>query len=181
MSFIYVTGIAGAGKSAVCNELKNKGYETHEGDDGLSAFYDNATGVMVARPIDVAERTTEWRSRNTWKMSRDKLQELKNKAGAKPVFVCGVSSNEDEYLDLFDKVFALMIDTATLKLRINDRDDNSFGKLPHEMDTILEWQEGVEDHYRRVGAFMIDAKKPLTEVVDEILGEVSAAGSTPTA
>jgi len=181
MSLIYVTGIAGAGKSAVCNELQSRGYETYEGDDGLSAFYDASTGEMVARPIDVAERTTEWRAKHIWKMSKDKLIHLKNK-NDEPVFVCGVASNEDEYLDVFDKVFALTVDVDTLKQRINDRDDNSFGKLPHEMDTILEWQHGVDDHYRKIGAQMIDAKKPLTEMVDEILAEVdhSSHGSTPT-
>ncbi len=172
MSFFYITGIAGAGKSAVGRELKKRGYEIHEGDDGLSAFYDNSTGELVARPVDVAERTTEWRSRNTWKMSRDKLEKLKERADEKPIFVCGVASNEDEYIDLFDKVFALMVNTATLKQRINERDDNSFGKLPHEMDTILEWQEGIEDHYRRIGALMIDANKPLAEVVDNILTSI---------
>ena len=173
MSFIYVTGIAGAGKSAVCKELAIRGFETHEGDDGLSAFYDNVTGDQIKRPVDVAERTLEWRSKNTWKMSRDKLLQLKSSSTDKPVFVCGVSSNEDEYLDLFDMVFALMVDVDTLKQRINDRDDNSFGKLPHEMETIMEWQQGVDDHYRKVGAQIIDAVKPLNEVVDEILAEVN--------
>ena len=172
MSFIYVTGIAGSGKSAVCKELHKRGYETKEGDDGLSDFYDNSTGEVVRRPVDVAERTTEWRSKHTWKMSRDKLLELKANANSKTTFVCGVASNEDEYLDVFDKVLALMVDIDTLKRRINDRDDNSFGKLPHEMDIILEWQQGVEDHYRKVGAQVIDATKPLNEIVDEIVASI---------
>lgn len=172
MSFIYVTGIAGAGKSAVCKELKKRGYETHEADDGLSAFYDNVTGDEVIRPVDVAERTTEWRSKHIWKMSREKLLKLKGASSGKTVFICGVASNEDEYLDVFDKVFALTVDLPTLKQRINERDDNSFGKLPHEMQTILEWQKGVDKHYDKVGAHKIDANQPLLAVVDKILASI---------
>ncbi len=168
MSLVYVTGIAGSGKSAVCKELIKRGYEAKDGDDGLSDFYVNSTGEIVERPVDVAERTKEWRSKFTWKMSRDKLLVLKSRASSKTTFVCGVASNEDEYLDVFDKVFALMVDVDTLKGRLNDRDDDSFGKSPHEMDTILEWQQGVEDYYHKVGAQIIDATKPLNEVVDEI-------------
>lgn len=169
MSLIYVTGIAGSGKSTVCTELKKRGYETQEGDDGLSDFYDNGTGEVARRPVDVAERTIEWRSKHTWKMSRDKLLHLKANSNGKTAFVCGVASNEDEYLDVFDKIFALTVDIDTLKQRINDRDDHSFGKLPNEMDIILEWQQGVRDHYHKVGAQVIDATKPLNVVVDEIV------------
>lgn len=173
MPLIYVTGIAGSGKSTVCRELKKRGYETQEGDDGLSDFYDNSTGEVVRRPVDVAERTTEWRSKHTWKMSRDKLLQLKANAEGKTAFVCGVASNEDEYLDVFDKVFALTLDVDTLKQRIHNRDDNSFGKLPHEMDIILEWQQGIGDYYiHKVGAQVIDATKPLNAVVDEIIASI---------
>lgn len=172
MSFIYVTGIAGSGKSAVCRELTNRRFESHESDNGLSDFYDNTTGMVVARPVDVAERTKEWRTKHTWKMSREKLLDLKTNTKNKNTFVCGVASNEDEYLDVFDKVFALTVDNDTLKQRIKDRDDNSFGKLPHEMDLILEWQQGIDDHYRKVGAQVIDATKPLSEFVEEILDSI---------
>jgi len=172
MSLIYVTGIAGAGKSEVFKELKKRGYEAHEGDDNLSSFYNNETGEVVERPQASSERTKEWRKHHTWMMSKDKLLELKDTAKEKPVFVCGVASNEDEYIDVFDKVFALDIDTETMKHRINTRTSGDFGKSTHEMKTLLEWQETTADYYQKVGAHVIDATKPVTSVVDEIVSSI---------
>jgi len=88
------------------------------------------------------------------------------------VFVCGVASNEDEYIDVFDKVFALDIDTETMKHRINTRTSGDFGKSTHEMKTLLEWQETTADYYQKVGAHVIDATKPVTSVVDEIVSSI---------
>lgn len=172
MGLIYVTGISGSGKSAVCEELKKRGYEAHEGDDNLSAFYHKETGVMVDRPTTVTDRTPEWRDQHQWKMSRDKLLKLKKDSANKPVFVCGVAANEDEYLDVFDKVFALMLDLETMKHRIKTRINNDFGKSKHEMDTLIQWHQDTERYYRVAGAHTIDAANPLSEVVDQILSNL---------
>ncbi len=173
MSFIYITGISGSGKSAVFDELITRGYDAHEGDDNLSAFYHNVTLERVDRPTNVDERTPDWRAQHTWKMSREKLEELKKNAGMKDVFICGVASNEEEYIDLFDKVFALMLDEETLKHRITNRTNNDFGKSEHEMKTLLEWQANTAEYYRKIGAKVIDARKPLQAVMDEILNQLT--------
>ena len=172
MSFIYITGIAGAGKSEVYKELKKRGYEAHEGDDNLSNFYNNETGEIAERPESTLNRTKEWRKHHTWKMSKEKLLELKAMTETKPVFVCGVASNEDEYIDVFDKVFALDIDTETMKHRINTRISGDFGKSTHEMKTLLEWQPTTADYYKKVNAHVIDATKPVSSVVDEIVSSI---------
>lgn len=169
MSLIYITGIAGAGKSAVCMKLKALGYEAHEGDDNLSAFYNNQTGEIVNRPTSSDERTVQFRKEHTWKMSREKLQTLKNKAGDKPIFVCGVAANEDEYINVFDTVIALVLDTDTLLSRINSRSDSDFGKSEHERKTLLEWQNNTKDYYRKIKARIVDASQPLDAVVKEVL------------
>lgn len=65
MSFVYVTGIAGAGKSEACKELLKRGYKAHEGDDHLSGFYNNETGEIAERPQASSERTEEWRKHHT--------------------------------------------------------------------------------------------------------------------
>lgn len=168
MSLIYITGISGAGKSAVCAELARRGYEAHEGDDRLCAFYDNETNKEVARPKSLAVRTPEWRAKHTWKMSVDKLLVLKKEAAAKPIFICGVAANEEEYIELFDKVFTLTLDLQTMKDRIENRTNNDFGKSKHEMDMLIAWQQSTPDYYKKIDAVAIDARKPLSEVVAEI-------------
>lgn len=102
-------------------------------------------------------------------MFKDKLLELKDTAKEKLVFVCGVASNEDDYIETFDKVFALEVDTETLKHRINTRTSGDFGKNPHEMNAILEWQESTAEYYKKVGARVVDATQPVSRVIDEIV------------
>jgi dephospho-CoA kinase len=172
MGLIYVTGIAGSGKSEVCNQLTKLGYEAHEGDVKLSAFYNNESGEVVKRPVSIDERTTEWRKSHTWKMSRKKLLKLKIRAAEKPIFVCGVATNEDEYIDVFDVVFALSIDDDTLMHRIKTRAADSFGKNKNELETIREWQKSTEAYYLKIGAHVIDASQPITAVVGEIVASI---------
>jgi hypothetical protein len=69
---------------------------------------------------------------------------------------------------LFDKALALVADVPTPKRRITAR-TNEFGKAPEELAAILRWHADYEAAYRRFGAVIIDAARPLGEVVDEIL------------
>jgi broad-specificity NMP kinase len=174
MSFIYITGIAGSGKSVVCKELVSRGYEAHECDAGLSGFYNKITGERLLGDTTPEERTLRWREIWEWRMSRDKIAKLKARATDKPVFVCGVAGNEDECMDLFDKVFALVIDEVTLVQRIKSRTNNNFGKSDHEFAGILEWQKIADENYKSIGAINVDATKPIREVVDYILRRVRA-------
>jgi thymidylate kinase len=65
-------------------------------------------------------------------------------------------------------VLALVADVPTLKRRIAGR-ANEFGKASEELAAILRWHADYEAAYRRFGAVIIDAARPLGEVVDEIL------------
>ena len=64
----------------------------------------------------------------------------------------------------------------TLKRRITAR-DNKFGKAPEELAAILGWHADYEEIYRGFGAVVIDATRPLEQVVGEVLAE---AAGTPT-
>jgi thymidylate kinase len=171
MSLIYITGISGSGKSEVLKELKARGYEAYGTDeDEISAFYDNDTNeILINPPAEAEERTPEWRSQYTWKMDRNRVEKLSKKANNKNIFLCGVAANENEIWDLFSKALALVIDEKTLKHRIDSRTNNNFGKVPHELESILEWQRSANDNYRKFDMAMIDATKPVQNVVDEIL------------
>ncbi len=169
MSLIYVTGISGSGKSAVNDELKKRGYEVHGIDeDKIAEWYNNKTGKLEGHK-EPDERTEEWRSQVTYKVSRERVEEIAQKAVDRPVFLCGVAENDTELWDLFSKVFALSVDEPTLRHRITTRTSNDFGKLPHELKGILEWNKTGEQEYRKLGAVIIDATQPIEKVVDEIL------------
>jgi thymidylate kinase len=174
MALYYVTGISGSGKSSVRDELRRRGYEAYGTDeDSLAYFYHNQTGERVKSHVAVEERTPEWRAQHTWKLPRAKAEELAKNSQGKKMFLCGVTANDaDELWDLFTKVFALFVDEETLKHRIKNRTENDFGKSEHEFQTILEWQQTAKEDYRKLGAALIDASRPLNEVVNEIIAQV---------
>lgn len=173
MALAYITGISGAGKSTVRGELIKRGYEAYGTDeDGIAGFINNETGEMVDNPIDAPPRSIEWRSNHTYKVSRQLIEKLALKAEGKLIFLCGTAANDNEAWDLFSKIIALTADEQTLKHRITTRTTNNFGKLPHEMESILEWHRTSEEDYRRLGAVLIDSTRPVGVVVEEILGAI---------
>jgi len=177
MSLIYITGISGSGKSAVLKELKNRGYEAYGTDeDGISAFFDNATNEILDNPPNQSEqRTPEWRSQYTWKMRKELVEDLSKKANNKDIYIIGVAANEGEVWDYFDVVMALVIDEETLKKRLAQRTDNNFGKADHELQQILDWQRNTNDAYKKFGHITIDATQPIGDVADEVINKAQKA------
>lgn len=171
MSLVYITGISGSGKSAVLKELQSRGFEAYGTDeDGVSAFFDNETNEILNDPPATSEqRTPEWRSHFTWKMRKDRVEELKNSAKDKDIYLLGVAANEGEVWDFFDVVMALVIDDETLKQRIAHRTDNDFGKSEHELKQIMDWQHNTNEAYAKFGHIIIDATQPISKVTDDIL------------
>ncbi len=171
MSLIFVTGISGSGKSEVLKELKSRGIEAYGTDeDAVAGFYDRTTDKLLTdRPVKAETRTPEWRAKYVWKMTRSKVEDLAESAKDHPIYLCGVAENENEMWDLFGNVLALAIDEETLKQRLADRTDNDFGKQQHELDDILAWQRSTDEAYRKFGHIVVDATRPINEVVDEIV------------
>jgi broad-specificity NMP kinase len=170
MPLIYVTGNSGVGKSSVRKELQRRGYEAHDTDeDGISSWQNKATNEPVEYPDDRYRRTKEWYGQHEWRISRQKVKEFVARAKNKPIFLCGSPTNADDMLDLYDKVICLTIDKQTLQHRIAARTDNDYGKAPNELSDILGWHESFQERYKNYGVVLIDAGKPLNEVVDEIL------------
>lgn len=170
MALIYVTGISGAGKSTIAEELKKRGYEAYDADsEGFNAFYDRETGEKIETSKNDNPHSPEWGKKYIWKTSRKKVEELVAKAKKETIFLCGSSSNEKEIWDLLTKVICLVLDEKTLRHRIATRTSNDFGKADHELVDILEWNKASEENYRKVGASIVDTTQPLNVIVDEIL------------
>jgi thymidylate kinase len=175
-NLIYITGMPGSGKSAVCNELKRRGYTAYDTDnDAIAFFYNNATQKAIKQHIPARDRTPGWRAQHTWKAKRKTIERIEASTKAELPFLCGVTANDvAELWDLFSKVFALIVsDEQALRKRIADRDEDGYGKNAHELTALLQWQRTAAADYKELGAILVDASQPLEKVVDTILAQTT--------
>lgn len=177
MPLVYVTGISGAGKSAVLRELRRRGYEAFGVDeDGYGRWLDRRTGQTRPYPAEnKALDPHEWYAAHDWVLDVNKIADLKKRVDrdAALVFLCGVAAGDAEAWEYFDVVCALAIDEATIRARIDLRDDNWYGTRPQELDQVLAWNVGYADRYRGFGAVIVDATEPLPVVVDAVISAAS--------
>jgi gluconate kinase len=147
-----VEGLSGAGKSSVYEELIRRGYKAISTDRAWKVPADADTGLEV-RPM-------RW----VWDEQRA-VNELE-RPEPEVLFVCGSSSNRDDFLPYFTKVFNLRIDDDTMRRRLEERTNNDFGKQPEELELMLTLNRSEE---RPAGAIDVDATQPLEQVVAELL------------
>jgi dephospho-CoA kinase len=166
---VLVTGLPGAGKSAVCDELCRRGYEAHDTDrEGNAVWVRNETGEIITQ-ADAGDRPVDWSDDREWRLVHSKVAALARRGQRRLVFLCGSTANENEVWELFSSVVYLAVDETTLRRRLASRTSNDFGKAPGELAAILEWHRDSERMYREFGVHVIDATLPLDRVVDLVV------------
>jgi broad-specificity NMP kinase len=171
MSLFLVTGTSGTGKSDVCRVLKERGYEAYDtDDDGLARWQHNETGYIHPKSsVKAEQRTAAFIAEHSWNVPRDYLEDLLRSSGNRPVFICGSPGNEDKIRGLFKVVFVLCVDDGTLMHRLATRTSNDWGKQPHELEQTLQHHHEIYDKHRKLGDIVIDATRPVGDVVDSIV------------
>jgi len=157
-----VEGLSGTGKTSVCDELQRRGHHAVHGDRELAYQGDPETGEPV--PGTVHEHHL-WHEAKVRALVADRTHAA--------TFFCGGSRNVARFIDLFDEVFVLQVDLATLHRRLDERPDDEWaGGKPTERARIVRWQQtggDVPPH-----GVPVDATVPVEQVVDEILRRCSA-------
>jgi len=178
MSLFLISGTAGTGKSQVCRVLKERGYEAYDtDDDGLARWQHNKTGFIHPKSsVKPEQRTAEFLAEHSWNVPREHVEELARKAAGRAIFLCGSLANEGQLHDLFAQVFALHVDDETLKHRLATRTTNDWGKQPQELEMTLAHHGRIYAQHEQRGDAIIDATRPLKEVVDDIISKSEHAG-----
>lgn len=168
MGKYLVTGMGGSGKTTICQILNKRGFYSLDSDavEGLARWEDKLTGQHIevdhTKFVDYKKVSWNWSSAvlNKLLSTHDQL------------ILCGSSSNEFEFFNLFDKVFVLEIDQTTHKSRL-ERRSSSYGKDTRTLTWIIEEQPRFTKHAVKLGAIPIDASTSPTFVVKQILKNIN--------
>lgn len=152
-----IEGLSGTGKTSVADELQRRGHHAIHGDRELAYRGDAATGEPTVGG---------GHDHHIWDV--DKVRALVADRTAPATFFCGGSRNFRRFIGLFDEVFVLDVDLATLNRRLDQRPDDEWGGAePTERELIVRWH-ATKDGLPEKGV-MIDATAPIERVVDDIL------------
>lgn len=168
-----IEGVSGVGKTSVATELQRRGHHVIHGDRELAYKGDPETG----EPLDPAllrGETTDMSFRHRhhiWDVQKV-LQIAADRSHAL-TFFCGGSRNFQRFIDVFDEVFVLDLDSETLRRRLIDRPGDEFGGNPEEREFVLQLHATKEDI--PVHARILDSSRPLNTVVDDILARCAVA------
>jgi shikimate kinase len=141
MSKVLVTGMSGAGKSTVLDELRRRGLHVVDTD------YDG---------WELPDRT--------WDETR--MERLL--AGNQDVIVSGTVENQVRFYDRFEHIVLLSAPLDVLTQRVTDRTNNPYGKSSAEREEIARYVQTVEPLLRRGATVELDGRRPVTELADAI-------------
>jgi shikimate kinase len=143
MARVLVTGMSGAGKSTVLDELRRRGHLT------LDTDYDG--WVLADHSWDEARMTAFLRDH------RD-------------VFVAGTVENQGRFYDRFDHVVLLSAPLHVLIERVRGRVNNPYGKSAQQRADIGRYVDTVEPLLRQRASVELDGQRPVSELADQLEG-----------
>lgn len=155
-----VEGLSGTGKTTVCDALLRRGMHAVHGDRVLAYQGDPVTGAPVQRPVQ-----RPGHAYHVWDV--DRLRALVADRRHAASFFCGGARNFPRFIDLFDEIFVLEADWATLSARLAARPETEWGGRDEERALIRRLHARGGDVPQ--AACTVDATQPVERVVDTIL------------
>lgn len=166
MKTVYLTGISGTGKTTITQALEKKGHACISIDEvpGLCFWKNKSTKERVTEEVEL---NLDFVTSHDWVCDTEKLSRLLKEKS--PSVVAGIVANQKEFLFFFDTILLLQCSPEVLSKRLNQRINNDFGKDKEVQQWILSHSQDFEQEMLALGAHLIDAEKPLEEVVDSVL------------
>ncbi len=182
MSLYLITGSAGAGKSTIQQELARRGYSAYDTDDpektGLSALHEKATGKEVARynEFNWGHEGIDFET-HVWGLTNLGFARVVDESSARDVFLVGrLREPMKELQDALNKTFFLELSNAIVAERLRTRAEQArnnseivlWGMEQSQIDFTVAQNQTLTDHYRSLGAVMIDATPAPAAIADAI-------------
>ena len=153
MKRVLVTGMSGAGKTSLLDELARRGYRAVDTDYG--DYFQLAGGERL------------WREDRVSALLDGAPDELPG-----VLFVQGTTRNQGLFYPRFHHVVLLSAPPAVLAGRLAARTANPYGKDPAELAQVLRDQQAVEPLLRASATFEVVTTVPVARVADLVLGHV---------
>lgn len=141
MARVLVTGMSGAGKSTVLDELRRRGHDTVDTDYGGWELPDG-----------------------TW----DEPRVARLLEHRPDVIVSGTVSNQGQFYDRFEHVVLLSAPLDVLLDRVTRRTNNPYGNTPEQRAEIARYLDEVEPLLRRSADVELDGRLPPSRLADRI-------------
>jgi RNase adaptor protein for sRNA GlmZ degradation len=143
---VLVTGMSGAGKSALVAELRARGYAAYDADDhGFS----------------------EPRADGRWGWRTELVAELLANDREGPLFFAGCS---EEQIDLpFDHRILLTAPRPVLVERLRTRTTNPYGRSDADLSQVLADLDEVEPLLRRSAELVLTTTAPVGQLANDLL------------
>lgn len=172
MNRIFVTGMAGSGKSTVAQQIKKQGFMAIDVDevDDLCNWVNLESGKKLEK-YNTANVNDEFMEAYDYRCDMDLLKRMMGDSN-EPIFVFGCVGNNSSFLPLFDKVLLLQCTPEMMIERLNSRDTNVFGKDTEVQKRILDWKKTFDQLMIEAGANVINTDQPLEAVVNKVLDYV---------
>lgn len=161
---VFITAVSGVGKSAVVNELFERGYAAYDADDrdlNLTRLEVKETG----EPVEWPEGFVDW-SYYSWNANEDRLQELL--AEDETVFIAGFLGNQEKLYKYFDKLVALAVDPTEHERRLRERPKRDVGDDDKNNQRRLERYSMHMAKFAASGFVMVDNAGSLEITVNRI-------------
>jgi shikimate kinase len=161
---MLLTGMSGADKSTLTEELAARGYKAVDLDtDEWSEW------VAVEFSGDPTSPESPVQPGRDWVWREDRVRDLLSTEDADVLFVSGCAENMSKFYGQFDHIVLLSVPAAVIVERLAARTTNPYGKRPAEVARVLGLLQTVEPRWRRVAGYEVDTSVPLHQVVAKVL------------
>ncbi|HCP08868.1 MAG TPA: hypothetical protein DIT25_03670 [Candidatus Moranbacteria bacterium] len=172
MRKFYITGISGVGKSTVIDELNKKGIKSFDIDviDGLCHWEHKESKEKADYQPGIGK---EWLEAHDYYCDTKKLKEIIDESeGEERIVVCGLAKNQDDYMDIFDKIFLFYCDEKIFLQRLKTRDTNDFARDESEQKYLLNEYKDFKDKMLKHDAILINTEDPVEVVLEKVIKEI---------